>query len=168
MAAPETKPCISATQGMMITTEAATWKDTPYALVGNGSMKGKNGSGDCSGTTCKIYSVAGFTYDYQSTATFPQYALDSGLFCKLGPGEAMQDGDILYWSDHMAIYSTFTSIAESQYKTTPRTNKQGQPWTQYNDMWTASRPGGLPYRPSAIKYSGKMAAPLVYRWLASK
>lgn len=168
MATPETKPCISATQGAIITTEAVSWKDTPYGLVGNGLMKGKNGSGDCSGTTWKIYSATGFTYDYQSTAIFQKYAMDSGLFCKLGPAEAMQDGDILYWSDHMAIYSTFTSIAESQVRTTSRTNKQGKPWTQYNDMWTASHPGGLPYRASAIKYSGKMAAPQVYRWLKTK
>jgi hypothetical protein len=65
----------------------------------------------------------------------------------------------------MAIYSSFTSIAEVEFKTTARKNSKGQPWTQRNDMWTASRPGGLPYRPSALEYSGKDSAPQVYRWV---
>lgn len=142
MATPEAKSYISAADGTLITTEAASWKGTPYALVGNNSTKGETGGGDCSGTTCKIYAAAGFRYEYQSTEAFPNYVLKSGLFRKLDPGDAMQDGDLLYWSDHMAIYSTFMSAAESLFKTTPRTNKAGQPWTQHNDMWTASRPGG--------------------------
>jgi cell wall-associated NlpC family hydrolase len=76
MATAETKSDISATDGALITTEAASWKGTPYSFVGAGTTKGENGGGDCSGTTWRIYSNAGFKYEYQATATFPQYVMD--------------------------------------------------------------------------------------------
>ena len=167
MGAPEVKPGVSAENGALISSEAASWMGTPYALVGNNSTKGETGGGDCSGTTCKIFAAAGFLYDYQATATFPTYAMRTGLFRELDPGESKQSGDLLYWSDHMAIYSTFMSASEAGFKTTPRTNKKGQPWTQYNDMWTASHPGGSAYRASAILYSGKPTAPRIFRWVGA-
>jgi hypothetical protein len=165
---PDTSKDISVEDGKKITAEAATWKGTPYAFVGDASAKGETGGGDCSGTTCKIYKNAGFEFAYQATATFPKFAIDSGLFRKLGAGESKQDGDVLMWSDHMAIYSSFTSPGEVQFKTTARVNKANQPWTQHNDMWTASHPGGSAYRPSAILWSGKSSAPEVYRWIGTK
>jgi hypothetical protein len=168
MTTPDTSKDISAADGKLITTEASSWKGTPYKYVGSSTTKGEAGGGDCSGTTWQIYSNAGFKYEYQVTATFPKYVDDKKLFRKLGPGEPKQDGDVLLWSDHMSIYSTFTSIAEVGFKTTDRKNAKGQPWVQQNDMWTASRPGGLPYRPSAIQYSGKDSAPEVYRWVGGK
>jgi cell wall-associated NlpC family hydrolase len=159
---------ISSSDGSRITAEAATWKGTPYSLVGAASTKGTTGGGDCSGSTFKIYQAAGFAFEYHSAGQFPAYALSSGHFRELNTGEAKQDGDILSWSDHMAIYSTFMSAAETKDKTTNRTNKQGHGWIQNNDMWTATHTGGGPYHPGALIYSGKPTAPRVFRWIVQE
>src|SRR5262249_14834780 len=102
---------ITSDEGQRITLEALSWKGTRDALVGDGSRKGH--SGDCSGTTNKIYVAAGFPYDYRSAGTFEAYATSSGLFRKVREDEPRQDGDILLWDDHMAIYSTFSSTLEA-------------------------------------------------------
>ncbi len=79
------------------------------------------------------------------------YAESSGHFRKLGVGDAKQDGDILSWSGHMAIYCTFA--ADRAHATTQRTSRStGKPWTQENDMWTASHTGGPAYAAGALKW----------------
>jgi hypothetical protein len=168
MATADANRDISAANGARITAEAASWNGTPYALVGSKSTKGEKGGGDCSGTTWLIYSAAGFQYEYQTSKSFPENALKRGLFREVAAGDAKQDGDILWWNDHMAIYSTFMSPAETKFKTTARKNKNGASWTQTNDMWTASHPGGLPFRPAAIRYFGKEMAPRFFRWVGAK
>jgi hypothetical protein len=85
---------------------------------------------------------------------FPDYALKSGLFRELGSGEDKQDGDILSWSNHMAIYCTFA--ADTENATTPRVNKNGSKWTQNNDMWTASHPDGPTYAPAEMRWCARM------------
>ena len=153
---------ITSEEGRRITQEALSWKGTEYALVGAKSVKGH--SGDCSGTTWAIFNAAGYPYPYQSAGTFSAYAVTSRNFRKLKEDEVKQDGDILYWDDHIAIYSTFSSKLEAPFRTTPRINKKGQPWTQTNDMWTASHPGGAPYGPGIIKF-WKSTAPDFYRYV---
>src|SRR5450432_3554678 len=100
------KSDISAADGQLITAEAVLWKGTPYALIGPASEKGTGA--DCSGSTQKIYANAGFQYVYQMASALAGYAASSGLFRELGASEAWQDGDILSWTNHMAIYCTFT------------------------------------------------------------
>jgi cell wall-associated NlpC family hydrolase len=56
---------ITGEDGKKLASEAAGWKGTKYALIGEKSQKGS--SGDCSGTTYKIYSAAGFKYEYRNT-----------------------------------------------------------------------------------------------------
>ena len=68
---------------------------------------------------------------------------------------------MLWWPDHMAIYSSFASDKENA--TTPRVNRQGQAWTQVNDMWTASHAGGNPYGPAQMHWF-KPGPPVVYRY----
>lgn len=151
---------ITLDESRTITKEAILWKGTPYSMVGGNSEKGV--SGDCSGTTYKIYTAAKFPYDYQSTAVFPGYAIASGLFRKLEPTEAMQDGDILYWTGHMAIYCTF--YMDPDNAVTQRTNKNGQKYEQKNDMWTASHTGGSAYAPGKVSYFKPGTLPIVYRY----
>ena len=153
---------ITAAQGRLIVLEAMSWADTPYSLVGNGSIKGQGG--DCSGSTWRIYTAAGFAYDYRSTGAFASYAATSGLFRKLRDNEARQDGDILLWSEHMAIFSTFTSPLEAPLRTTPRVNRNHRPWTQVNDMWTAHYTGGPAYGTGASQNFSATETPDVYRW----
>jgi hypothetical protein len=160
------KKDIALDEARLIVAEAATWKGTPYSLVGEGSVKGTGG--DCSGTTQKIYNVAKCPYRYQTSHEFPAYARKSGLFRELRADEAKQDGDILSWSSHMAIYSSFAT--DSKNATTERTNKQGHKWTQTNDMWTASHPARNaddeppPYSPAQM-YWWKLGTPRVFRYL---
>lgn len=127
---------ISPEQGRLITAEAATWAGTPYRLVGPASTKGLGG--DCSGSTWRIYATAGFLFDYVQAIDFPPYAIRSGHFRKLDPGEPRQDGDLLSWQNHMAIFSSFSSSAERP--------------SAINDMWTASHRGGAPYGPAPLRY----------------
>jgi hypothetical protein len=154
------KKDITATDGQTITAEAATWKGTPYKANGAGAIKGVGG--DCSGTTQKIYSTAKFSYDYRMTSEFPAYALSSGLFRELKAGEIKQDGDILSWHNHMAIYCTFKGDPDDA--TTKRKRKDGQgTWTQNNDMWTASKPDGPPYAAAEMRW-WRPDAPRVFRY----
>lgn len=151
----ESMASITLEEARKITSEAVGWKGTTYDLVGRNSKKGL--TGDCSGTTWAIYCAAGYKYDYKSTESFPVYAIQSKLFRLLGDDEPKQDGDILLWDHHMAIYSTFSTPLEVGYRTTQRFNKNNKPWTQVNDMWTASHPDtpsrrSVPYGPAAIKY----------------
>lgn len=159
MATPNETNDISPAAGMKLVQEAKTWKGTPYALVGSNSVKGING--DCSGSSWRIYVAAGFPYDYRNSAAFPVYAIQSKKFRKLGVTEAKQEGDLLVWSDHIAIYTSFGSDVANA--TTPRVNAKGTPWTQHNDMWTATRPGGGPYQPNKMSYF-KPTPPDVYRY----
>ena len=126
--------------------EAATWKDTPYDARGANSIKGV--LGDCSGSTFQIYKAAGFPYPYQMSGAFLTYARHSGLFRALSSGEQPQDGDILAWPGHMAIYSTFVSDPANAMTvyTNPRT---GGTRAVSNDMWTAGHASkdGKPSRP---------------------
>jgi hypothetical protein len=150
---------ITADEGKKIVAEAATWKGTPYSLIGAGSTKGAGG--DCSGSTCKIYTVAGFPYDYQQSSAFPAYAIKSGHFRQLAATDTKQEGDILSWPDHMAIYSSFAD--DRANGTTARTNKAGKLWTQVNDMWTASHSGGPVYAPNNMHFF-KPGPPTVFRY----
>ena len=102
-------------------------------------------------------------YTYQAAHAFPVYALKSGLFRELGAGDQRQEGDIMSWPNHMAIYSSF--VSDSENATTRRVNlNSGQKWTQKNDMWTASKPGGLPYGPAELRY-WRSDAPRWFRYL---
>ena len=85
---------ISVADGRRIVAEAATWKGTPYALDGPGSVKGV--SGDCSGSTNLIYKATVFPYPYKNAAAFRVWAPTSKLFRQLGPLDHPQDGDILF------------------------------------------------------------------------
>jgi cell wall-associated NlpC family hydrolase len=151
--------------GRKIVAEAKAWKGTPYLLVGNASAKGTGG--DCSGSTQKIYKAAGFPYEYRNSGTFPAYAAKSGLFRELREKEVRQDGDILSWPGHMAIYSTFATDPDNAR--TERVNKQGQTWIQNNDMWTASHPPRNtddippPYSPAEMRF-WKLGPPRVFRY----
>lgn len=153
---------ISHTEALKITTEAATWDGTPYSLRGPDSVKSV--AGDCSGSTFQIYRDAGFPYAYQQAAAFQAYAVHSGLFRQLGVGEAMQDGDILSWSNHMALYATFKD-APAKAKT-QRVNAHGKTWTQENDIWTASHPNGAAYGPAALKF-WRPDPPKIFRYQKS-
>lgn len=155
------KKDISISDGKRIVVEAASWKGTPYRLNGPGAIKGVGG--DCSGTTYQIYQAVQCPYTYQAAHAFPVYALKSGLFRELGAGDQRQEGDIMSWPNHMAIYSSF--VSDSENATTRRVNlNSGQKWTQKNDMWTASKPGGLPYGPAELRY-WRSDAPRWFRYL---
>lgn len=97
---------ITPKEGEEILRIADTWVGTPYSLVGKDSIKGKRG--DCSGTTYQIYVEAGFPYTYQMTATFIDYARTTNRFREVEyPKHALQAGDVLWWSGHVAIYAPF-------------------------------------------------------------
>lgn len=145
--------------GQRITDEASTWDETPYALLGPKSVKGV--AGDCSGTTFLIYRAAGFPYEYQTAGTFAEYALKSGLFREVRIGEKNQDGDILSWPNHMAIYATFQN--DKAHAITPRLSKNGRKWVQQNDMWTASHPNGAAYGPAELRW-WRPDPPRVFRY----
>lgn len=142
---------INAGDGQRIVKEAASWKGTEYQKIGPSSVK--QVGGDCSGSTHRIYEAAGFSYTYQATATFAAYVATSGKFRELKAGEARQEGDLILWSSHMAIYTSFADDKDNA--TTPRTNKSGTPWTQRNDMWSATHVGGPAYGPNKIEYFSK-------------
>jgi hypothetical protein len=150
---------ISVDDGKVIVVEAATWKGTPYSLIGAESTKGIGG--DCSGSTNKIYIASNFPYVYQMASSFRGYAIESDLFRELDSTEQKREGDILSWPDHIAIYSSFSS--DPANATAPRTNKAGKPWTQVNDMWTASHSGGPPYAPNQMHWF-KPGPPKVFRY----
>ena len=151
---------ITPEQGKAVVRAAAAWEGTPYALVGAVSVQGQGG--DCSGSTWLIYRAAGLPYDYQATGTFPDYAARSHRFRELGPGEQRQEGDIFYWPGHMAIATAFAD--DPAHATTPRVNARGAKWTQVNDMWTATHPGGAAYGPGATRWF-RSDAPRVFRYV---
>ena len=151
---------INVGEGKQIVKEAASWKGTEYQKIGDKSVK-KVG-GDCSGSTWRIYQAAGFPYPYQATATFAKYVQSSGGFRELKSGEAHQDGDLLLWSSHMAIYTSFADDQDNA--TTQRTNKSGTAFTQRNNMWSATRTGGLPYGPYRIEYFSTTEKPRYFRY----
>lgn len=150
---------ISAADGAKIVEEAKSWKGTPYKLVGSGSIKCDGG--DCSGSSWRIYVAVGLTYDYQATGTFIKYVTTKKRFRELAADEAKQEGDLLHWSSHMAIYTSFALDKENA--TTARVNPAGKPWTQTNDMWTATHRDGPAYRPDKMSYF-KPTAPRVFRY----
>ena len=147
-------------QGRAIVAAAAGWKGTPYSKVGPASARGR--AGDCSGSTWLIYKAAGLPYEYQSTGSFVDYVTRTHRFREIAGNEARQEGDVLYWSGHMAIYSTFAS--DPANATTPRINKAGARWTQVNDMWSATHPGGAAYGPGATQFF-RSDAPRVFRYV---
>ncbi len=151
---------ISLAQGIAITDAAEAWKGTPYASIGPASTIGKQG--DCSGSTWRIYVAAGLPYTYQMTANFPAYVVQSKRFRELQLGDAWQDGDILYWTGHMAIYSTFSD--DPADATIDRVNGAGHHWTQKNDMWTAFRPNGPVYNAYSSAFFFPGIAPRVFRY----
>jgi hypothetical protein len=153
------KKDISVEDGQKITAEAATWKGTPYKLNGAAAMKGVGG--DCSGTTQKIFEAAKFPYPYTMAGDFAKFALDKGPFRELTAAETKQDGDILSWSNHMAIYATFAGDPDDAV--TVRFNKNGTKWNQKNDMWTASKPDGPAYGPAELRW-WRQDAPRVFRY----
>lgn len=151
---------ISKLDGSKIIAVARLWKGTPYKAVGAASSKGVEG--DCSGTTWRIYGEAGFPFDYQPTASFPSYVASTKRFREVGAGNAMQEGDVLFWPGHVAIYSSFSDDTDNG--TTKRLAKDGKtPWTQVNDMWSATRPGGSDYGPNKMGFFRK-EAPRVFRY----
>lgn len=151
---------ISVAQGIRVTEAAEAWKGTPYASIGPASTIGKQG--DCSGSTWRIYVAAGLPYTYQMTANFPAYVVQSKRFRELQPGDAWQEGDILYWTGHMAIYSTFSD--DPADATIDRVNGAGHHWTQKNDMWTAFRPNGPAYNAYSSAFFFPGIAPRVFRY----
>ena len=152
---------ISIGDGKKIVKEAATWAGTPYKKNGAAASKGADKGGDCSGTTYRIYAVAGFPFTYNATATFAKYAKTSGRFRIVDTAtEEMQVGDLLLFAEHMAIYAAFAN-GDANSKT-ERTNKSGKgSWSQSNDIWTATNPKGDPYQASKMSYFG---VPRVYRY----
>jgi hypothetical protein len=151
---------ISKIDGFKITAVAKLWKGTPYKAVGAASSKGSEG--DCSGTTWRIYDEAGYTFTYQATSTFLDYVAKTKRFREVGKGNPMQEGDVLYWPGHVAIFSSFTG--DEAHATTKRLAKDGKtPWTQVNDMWSATRPGGADYGPNKMSFFRK-EAPRVFRY----
>jgi hypothetical protein len=76
------------------------WWGVPYADTPDFSDWSKGA--DCSWTVWKIYQQAGLNYPYTSTG----WAWDHGMpypFVEIAPGD-FQDGDILLFRNHMAIY----------------------------------------------------------------
>lgn len=123
---------ITEEEGWKIVDVAATWEGTAYKLLGSLSVKGVQG--DCSGTTNKIYTEAGFPYPYQSTKTFAAYVQKSHRFRKINTAsQKLQAGDILFWDQtHMAIYAPFP---EGHSKRDTGVIKRGE--KKFNNMYTA-------------------------------
>jgi len=97
---------ITEEEGWQIVNAAASWEGTPYDSVGANSVKGVKG--DCSGTTQKIYTEAGFPYPYKQTSTFAAYVAASSRFQEITDiPNGLQAGDVLLWPGHMAIYAPF-------------------------------------------------------------
>jgi cell wall-associated NlpC family hydrolase len=129
---------ITPREGARISDNAATWKDTPYAtagteLAGAAAMQGVGA--DCSGSTCKIYDQVGNVYSYRSSGQFAGAAATEGFpFRQLTTNESFQQGDVILFKGHMAIYA-------------------GQDGNGNSLMWTA-RGAGRPYTQMPMKYWG--------------
>lgn len=149
---------ISEADAWKIVQEAATWKGTAYSMIGAGSKKGI--AGDCSGTTNKIYTAAGFPYPYQSTSNFELFANKTHRFRKIDPKkQSLQVGDILLWSGHMAIYAPLPAN-HPDYDTGVIKHDQ----KKFNNMYTAFNSNGKPYGPYNIE-TFRGDAYKVYRYL---
>lgn len=137
---------ISAKEGQEILLVADTWVGTPYASVGSQSEKGKQG--DCSGTTNKVYIEAGFPYPYQRTADFVEFAHTTNRFREIDLSEQpMQEGDVLWWPGHVAIYAPFP---EGHPRRDTGVSKGGK--AKFNNMYTAfNNRTGVPYGPYNIE-----------------
>lgn len=97
---------ITEEEGWKIVEAAKSWEGTPYKSLGEKSSR--QYGGDCSGTTNKIYTEAGFPYPYQSTMRFADYVGKTHRFREIVPAvQAMQVGDIILWPGHMAIFAPF-------------------------------------------------------------
>lgn len=131
--------CISRSEGQRIVKEASKWENTIYVYGGTT----KNGA-DCSGSTWAIYRDAGFPYEnkYKPSSQFGQ----NPRF-KLISTSSPQEGDVAWWSGHVAIYAGDGTI------------------------WTAHRSGGHAYSrvplPTWIK-SRNGIQPKWYRYLRSE
>jgi hypothetical protein len=150
---------ISEADGWKIVAAAKTWEGTPYSMVGAKSVKGV--AGDCSGTTNKAYTEAGFPYPYQMTSSFVAYAKASNRFRKIDAAkEKLQAGDILLWPGHMAIYAPFPDDDPRHDTGVIKGGKK-----KYNNMYTAfNERTGAPYAPYNIE-TFRGDAYTVYRYL---
>ncbi|GAA5175536.1 hypothetical protein GCM10025771_07970 [Niveibacterium umoris] len=136
---------LSEAEGWKIVEVAATWEGTPYQMVGARSEKGI--VGDCSGTTFKIYTEAGFPYGYRMTADFVAYVTETNRFREIDPAtQPMQAGDVLFWTGHMAIFAPFP---EGHPKRETGVMKAGK--AIQNNMYTAfNAKRNVPYGPYNI------------------
>lgn len=136
---------ISEEDGWKIVAAAKTWVGTPYKSWGGNSKKGIGG--DCSGTTNKSYIEAGFSYPYQTTSNFANFARATNRFRQIDPDKVpMQAGDVLLWPGHMAIYVPFP---EGHPDRNTGVIRKGKPVA--NDMYTAfNERRDVPYGPYNI------------------
>ena len=133
-------------EGWKIVKIAESWEGTAYKSKGAQSVKGV--SGDCSGSTNKIYIEAGFPYPYQMTSSFVSYSEKSNRFREIDPKkESMQAGDVLFWRGHMAL---FAPLPEGHPKRNTGVIKRGQ--KKLNNMYTAFNENSThPYGPYNIE-----------------
>ncbi len=152
---------ITKAEGQRLVAAAAEWAGTPYSLVGSRSERGVGG--DCSGSTNKIYTAAGFPYVYQSSGAFRGYVSSTHRFVEisLGAGETPQPGDILWWPGHMAIYAEFDDGDPN--KITSHVGRGGT-YKTTNNMWTAFNSSGDPYGPYDYKKFRPGETPRVFRY----
>jgi len=124
---------ISSGQGRQIVRTASAWADTPYVFGGIT----KTGA-DCSGTTYQIFKEAGFPYDrsYRPSSQFsknPKFKQVSVT--------SIQEGDVVWWSGHVAIYAG------------------------NGEIWTATHSGGPGYRKDSLKsWEARRGQPKWYRY----
>jgi cell wall-associated NlpC family hydrolase len=123
---------ISSEQGKLIIKVASTWAKTPY-VYGGMAKKGA----DCSGSTYQIYKEAGFPYDrqYRSSSQFS----NNPKFKQLTENFP-QEGDVAWWSGHVAIYAG------------------------NGEIWTATHTGGPAYHKDSLRsWEAKRGKPKWYR-----
>jgi hypothetical protein len=148
-------------EGWKVVEAAKEWVGTPYKLIGANSRIGFGG--DCSGTTNKSFVAAGFSYPYQSTRSFADYAMKSLRFRKIDPRkQPMQAGDVLLWPGHMAIYAPFPE-GDPRRDTGVVLRGKKMP----NNMYTAFNDRtNVPYSPYNIQ-TFRGDAYTVYRYLTT-
>lgn len=110
---------LSADKGQKIVDNASSWEGTRYA----GSDSDYSGpdakrlvGGDCSGITHAAYESSGYHYPYMPASKFVETSGD-GYFAKIS---TPQNGDIIGWENHLAIYSEdgmmWTTHSEGGYR----------------------------------------------------